>query len=160
MKKLIAIGITLGFLIFGAAGCATTASTSPSFATKVAQVREAIEPVAAAVIRRVISRSPQHATEIAGYARAVALVFCQMKATSRFDVAYLVAGADAATAQYQASLTPDIVDAKNGAIALYKVFASDTLSVQLPDNVWLSTVCSLFCDSISQALKDSGQLGI
>lgn len=127
---------------------------------KLQQASDAIQPAAASVLRRAILKSPDHAAEIGNYARAVGGVFCQMKANNNFTPQYLIDAANAATAKLQATAPPEVIDAKNAAIALYKIFLSDQTMVNIPNNGWASAVCGLFCDAIDQALKDAGQVGV
>lgn len=145
-------------------GCKTTTSgtnvVSAIDPVKLQQAKDAIVPAASSVLRRAILRSPEHAVEIATYARAVGSVFCRMNATKNFSPVYLIDEANKATAGLQSTAPPEIIDAKNAAIALYKIFLGDQLMVALPDNQWQIAVCQLFCESIDLALKDSGQPGI
>lgn len=128
---------------------------------RIQQAEAVIEPAASRVLRRAIQRSPEHAVEIGDYARAIGGIFCQMIAKNNFSVEYVVDAADKATANLPTLAKNDeILDAKNSAVALYKVFAADQLSWQLPDNAWLKAICNVFCNSIDTALKDSGQAGI
>jgi hypothetical protein len=126
---------------------------------KVQQIRDVVEPAASSVLRRAIARSPQHAVEIGNYARAIGKVFCQMNANNNFTPTYLVDAANAATAGLQEGVGQDIIDAKNAAIAIYKIAYGDQLTWQLPDKVWPKAVAGTICNSINQALLDSGQAG-
>ena len=127
---------------------------------RIKQAQAAIEPAVSSVLRRAIKNSPTHAQEIGDYSRAIGSVFCQMAAKNNFSVDYLVVAVDAATLKYQAVMNENILDAKNALVALYKIFAADQLTWQLPDNQWLKSICELFCNSIDTALKDAGQVGI
>lgn len=127
---------------------------------KLQQAKDAIVPAASSVLRRAILRSPEHAVEIATYSRAVGTVFCRMAKSRTFDPAFLITEMDKATAPLQATAQPEIIDAKNAAVALYKIFLNDKLMVSLPENQWATAVCQLFCEAIDQALKDAGQPGI
>jgi len=145
-------------------GC-TTVTTGTNVVTvidpvRLQQAKLAIEPAVSSVLRRVMLRSPQHVVEIGNYARAVGTVFCQMAANRNFSPAYLIAAADKATLDLQATAPPEIIDAKNAAIALYQIFLVDKLMVSLPRDQWQLAICQLFCESINQALKDAGQPGI
>jgi len=124
---------------------------------KLQQAKDAIVPAASSVLRRAILRSPEHAVEIATYSRAVGSVFCRMAKTQTFDPAYLITQLDQATASLQATASPEIIDAKNAAVALYKIFLNDKLMVSIPNNQWQIAICQLFCEAIDQALKDAGQ---
>jgi hypothetical protein len=144
-------------------GCKTTQVGTNIVTTldpvRVQQIADVVEPAASSVLRRVIARSPQHAVQIGNYARAVGGVFCKMSARNNFTVTYLVDASNEATAGLQAGVDQDIIDIKNAVIAIYKVAASDHLTWQLPDNVWLRAVANTICNSINQALLDSGQIG-
>lgn len=144
-------------------GCKTTTVGTNVVTTldpvKVQQIADVVEPAASSVLRRAIANSPQHAAEIGNYARAVGGVFCKMTANNNFTVNYLVDAANQATAGLQTGVSQDIIDAKNAVIAIYKVAASDQLTWQLPDNLWLKTVANTICNSVNQALLDSHQAG-
>ena len=171
MKKYIAlIGLLVAAFIYlvSFTGCTTTSTVANGVTNVVTtidpnrlnQIKAALEPAAASVLRRAIQNSPQHAAEISAYARELGTVFCQMQANNNFDPTYLLKAADDLTSKYQASLGPDVLDGKNAALALYQICFADKLTVQLPNNLWMRAVCGLFCDSINQALTDAGQLGI
>lgn len=170
MKKLIAssvIGIAMLAMLASVSvvttGCKTTTVGTNVVTTldpvKVQQIQDAIEPVFSAVLRRAIANSPQHAKEIGTYARAVGRVFCQMSANNNFTPTYLVDAANQATAGLQAGVDQTIIDAKNAVIAIYKIAYGDQLTWQLPNKVWPQAVASTICNSINQALQDSGQPG-
>ncbi len=127
---------------------------------KLQAAADVIEPAVSRVLRRAIARSPQHAGEIGNYARAVGNVFCKARATQQFSPLDIALAADAATQGLQANLPDELFDAKNAGIALYKVLIGDQVMIRVPGNAWASAVCGLFCDSIDQALKDSGQVGV
>lgn len=169
MKKTIALLASLGLLALAltpmvvSTGC-TTVGSGTNIVTvldpaKVQAIQDVVEPAASAVLRRAIANSPQHAAEIGNYARAVGGVFCKMVANNNFTPTYLVDAANSATANLQAGVSQEIIDAKNAVVAIYKVAFSDQLTVVLPNNVWMKAVCSTICNSINQALLDSGQLG-
>lgn len=177
MKKLIASSIAglsliamlamLASVSVVTTGCKTTTTVTNGVTNvvttldpaKVQAIADIVEPAASSVLRRAIARSPQHAQEIGNYARAVGGVFCKMTANNNFTVTYLVDSANQATAGLQTGVDQDIIDAKNAVIAIYKVAAGDQLSWQLPNNVWLKAVANTICNSINQALLDSGQAG-
>lgn len=171
MKKLLIIlGLAVALLLPAllTTGCKTTTSVNPDGTTNVVkyvdpiriqQAEAVIEPAASRVLRRAIERSPEHAQEIGDYARAIGGIFCHMIAHNNFSVEYLVDASDKATERL-AFKSSEVLDAKNAAVALYKIFAADQLVWQLPDNQWLRSICELFCNSVDQALKDSGQIGI
>ena len=107
-----------------------------------------------------ILRSPDHAVEISTYARAVGSVFRKMATTRQFSPVYLIDEANKATAGLQTTAPPEIIDAKNAAIALYKIFYGDQLMVAIPEDKWAMAISQLFWESIDQALKDAGQPGV
>lgn len=126
---------------------------------KLQQIRDVVEPAASSVLRRAIANSPQHAEEIGMYARAIGTVFCQMDANDNFKPDYLIDAANKATSGLQVGVDQTIIDAKNAVIAVYKIAYSDQLTWQLPTNVWPRAVAGTLCNSINQALVDSGQPG-
>ena len=176
MKKFLALTVITALLVAVAilpTGCTTTTSVTagPNGTTvtnvvktidpvRLQQARDALEPAAASVLRRAIINSPQHAQQIGDYARAFGGVFCKMVANNNFNPTYLIDAANAATANLQANVSADVIDGKNAAIALYKIFYGDQLTFQLPNNQWPTAICQLFCDSIDQALRDAGQPGL
>ena len=87
-------------------------------------------------------------------------VFKQMAVNKNFTPEYLIDAANKATMTLQATAPPEVIDAKNAAVALYKIFLSDQLMVALPANKWQLAICQLFYESVDQALKDAGQPGI
>lgn len=171
MKKFIALG-SLVALLFAVAlidtGCKTASSVTNGVTNtvtyvdpvRIQQAEAVIEPAASRVLRRAIKHSPEHAKEIGDYARAIGSIFCQMLDQNNFSVEYVVDAADKATQKFQGAASDDVIDAKNSAVALYKVFAADQLVWQLPNNQWLKSICAVFCNSIDTALKDSGQPGV
>ena len=160
--------ILLAAVVFLDTGCKTTQTVTPGGVTnivkvvdpvRIQQAQAVIEPAAASVLRRAIQRSPQHAQEIGDYARAIGGIFCNMLANSNFSVEYVVDAANKATDRLTFK-SDEVLDAKNAAVALYKVFAADQLVWQLPDNQWLKSICGVFCNAIDTALKDAGQAGV
>jgi len=128
---------------------------------KLDKVKVAVEPVAASVLRRAIHNSPQHAAEIGNYARAVGSAVCTAVSQQSFTPGSIAGAVDKATQGLQmANIPAEVIDAKNGLIALYTILFDDQLTVQLPNNQWPSAVLGIFCDSIDLALKDSGQAGV
>lgn len=172
MKKLILSGCALALLallLLPSTGCKTTTTVNPDGTTnvvkyidpiKLQQAKDAIEPAASSVLRRAILRSPDHAVEISTYARAVGSVFRKMATTRQFSPVYLIDEANKATAGLQTTAPPEIIDAKNAAIALYKIFYGDQLMVAIPEDKWAMAISQLFWESIDQALKDAGQPGV
>lgn len=174
MKKYTVSGLLLA-VVMGVAvasfttGCKTTTTVNPDGTTnvvkyvdpvKLQQAKDALEPAASSVLRRAIIRSPNHAKEIGDYARAVGTVFKQMVVNKNFTPEYLIDAANKATTKLQENAPAEVIDAKNAAIALYKIFLSDQVMVKIPDNQWQLAICQLFYESIDQALKDAGQAGI
>lgn len=171
IRLLCAIGLLCAAIITVSlwTGCQTTTTINPDGTTntvkyvdpvRLQQAKDALEPAASSVLRRAIIRSPEHAKEIGDYARAVGTVFKQMAVNKNFTPEYLIDAANKATMTLQATAPPEVIDAKNAAVALYKIFLSDQLMVALPANKWQLAICQLFYESVDQALKDAGQPGI
>lgn len=127
---------------------------------KLDQVKAAVEPAAASVLRRAILNSPQHSAEIGNYGRAVGQALCKAVAKQSITPAAILAAIDVATQGLQSNVPPEVIDGKNAALALYRILWDDKLTILLPDNQWPNAVLSVFCDSIDLALKDAGQLGV
>ena len=152
-------------LLAAAVGCISTIDSTGKKITvidpaKLQQVKAAVEPAAASVMRRAIQNSPQHAAEIGKYARAVGSVFCAIKSSGTFEPGFVLTAVNDATQGLQAGVDPSVIDAKNAAISLYAILWSDKLTTQTPTNMWPYAVASIFCDSINQALRDAGQVGV
>lgn len=128
---------------------------------KLQKVKSIVEPIASSVLRRAIHNSPQHAQEIGDYARAIGGAVCRATATGGVTPGEIEAAIDRATTGLQvANLPPEVIDAKNGLIALYNVLWDDDLRIAIPNNGWANAVLSTICDSVDLALKDSGQTGV
>ncbi len=127
---------------------------------KLADVKAALDPVLASVLRRVILNSPDHAVEIAGYARSVGRAFVQIQTSRTFSPADVIKVVNDLTTGLQAGLPGEVIDAKNAAIALYKILWNDKLMVSIPNGGWMDAVSSVFEEVINQALVDSGQPGL
>ena len=165
IKNIIVVTASLGLLL-AVSGCttkvidpATGQSTTQFDPVKTEQVKALLEPIGAGAVRRIITNSPQHSDEIAGYFRAVGSVFCQMSANNDFDPAYLIGAADAATAKFQANVPQEAIDVKNALVALYKVNFEGRFRAELPPDKWPKNVADVICVSIDQGLKDSGKPG-
>lgn len=144
-------------------GCTTTNPTTGETAydpVKTEQVKAAVTPVVASVVRRVINNSPQHSEEIANYLRAVGAVFCSASASGSLGPEQIIAAADAATAGLQANVEPEIIDGKNLLLALYKINYADRFKASLPPDKWPKNVADVICASIDQGLKDAGKPGV
>ncbi len=127
---------------------------------KTDQVKAALTPITASVVRRVILTSPQHADEIALSSRAVGSVFCSAAASGSLGPEQVLAAVDAATAGLQAGVDPEIIDAKNALLAIYRIFYGDRFRAELPADKWPRHVADLICASIDQGLKDAGKPGV
>lgn len=163
-------GALLAILLLAHSGCMTTYvpdATGTNYTAvqvidpvKLANISAAIEPAASAVLRRAMINSPQHAPQIVLYATAIGRIFCQAQQTQQFSPLLLIAQADVATLTLQTNLPPEVIDAKNAALAIYKIAFNEKLTVTVPTNGWPYAVCGIFCDSIDRALKDAGQPGV
>ena len=167
MKNIIAVSVSftaLAVLLLtlpaGTTGCTTTGSGTNAVTTidtnKLAEIQAVVEPLLSSAIRRVIANSPQHAAEIGNYVGAVGTVCCEMTASNNFAPTYLIDAINTATAGLQAGMDQDIIDGKNAVIAIYKIAFADQLTTSLGTNVWPQAVLGTLCDSINQALTDSG----
>jgi len=158
------LAICLYLLPVGTTGCktvnnGTNVTTTLDF-LKLERAKDALVPAVSSALRRAIIRSPDHADEIAGYARAIGRVFREMAETKTFSSAYLISTINEATMQLQTKMPPEAIDAKNAAIALYKIFLEDRTTAGIPDEHWSIAVCELFYESIDLALKDAGKPGL
>lgn len=159
MKSLI-LSICLASTLIFVNGCATN---KPVDVVKVQQVKDAITPVAASAVRRVILNSPEHSDELAVYFRSLGSVFCAMSDTGEFSPVTLITAVDNATLPYQLQLQGDeqiAIDIKNAVVAVYKIYYGDRFKAELPPDSWVKNLADLLCDSINQGLKDAGKPGI
>lgn len=156
MKTIIAL-LTVGLLATLLLGCKTTGVYDP---VKTEQVKAAVTPVIASVVRRVIVNSPQHSDEIALYLRAVGSVFCSASASGSLGPEQVLAALDAATAGLQTGVEPEIIDAKNVLLALYRINYADRFKAELPADQWPKNVADVICAAIDQGLKDAGKPGV
>lgn len=144
-------------------GCTTTDPTTGEKKfdpVKTQAAKDTIQPIAASSVRRVITNSPQHSDAIADYFRSIGTAFCKMEATGNFSPQQLVDAADAATAKLQAGVDPFVIDLKNAIVALYKLNFGARFNAELPPDKWPAFVASVFCQGISQGLKDAGKPGV
>jgi hypothetical protein len=147
-------------------GCKTAGKTASGEPTRIydpvktQQVKDAVTPVVASVVRRVINNSPQHADEIARYFHAVGAVFCSASETGQLGPEQVLDAMDAATAELQAGLDDEIIDGKNLLMALYKINYGDRFKAELPPDQWPRNVADVICDSIDRGLKDAGKPGV
>lgn len=143
---------------------ALTACKGPTGAydpVKTQQVKDAVTPVVASVVRRVINNSPQHAEEISRYIRAVGSVFCAASASGQLSPVEVITALDAATADLQsAGVDDEIIDGKNLLISLYKINYGDRFKAELPPDKWPKNVADVICESIDRGLKDARQPGV
>lgn len=136
-------------------GCKTAGVYDP---VKTEQVKAALAVPIQGGIRRVLARSPQHSDEIAAYFRQIAGVFCKMRDTQKFTPEYLVDEINKlATPQIS---DPLVLDVKDTAVALYKLFYASRGNAVLPPDQWPYHVADLICTAFNQALLDSGKPGV
>lgn len=139
------------------AGCTTNKQYD---AQNTENVKAALTPVMASVVHRVIENSPEHSEQIAAYMRAVGKVCCEAQSTGQIGPYSLIYAVDAATAPLLAEgVSPDIIDAKNVLLALYRIQYADRYNAELSPEKWPYHVLALICDSVDQGLKDAGKAG-
>lgn len=127
---------------------------------KAAQAKALIEPIAASGIRRALQNSPEHAPQIAKYAASFAGVFCTMTLSNSFQPEFLITEVDKFADPELAKIGDGyLIDIKNTAIGLYKVFYGDRFRAEVPPDQWLHLVCEFFCEAITQGLTDAGYPG-
>lgn len=157
-------GIAALSLLTPITGCTTTTVGTNVVVVidqqKLADVQAALDPVLSSVLRRVIKNSPQHSVEIAGYARAVGRAFLQIKTSHTFSPADVINVVNNLTSGLQAGVPDEIIDAKNAAIAIYKILWNDKLTTTVPLDGWMDAVSNTFINVINQALIDAGQPGV
>ena len=163
----IALGISLSIVL---SGCVHTPVVGPNGQTNVVttidqnilgKVKLLVEPVLGSVIRRAILNSPQHSAEIGDYVRAAGRAVCGVSAKGQFTPEAVIGAVDQATQGLQiAHLPGELIDAKNATLNLYTLLLDDKLAVNIPKDQWAQAVLQIACDSIDQALRDSGQAGV
>jgi hypothetical protein len=159
MKNLL-LAAVLSFSLIFVSGCKTTHGSVDL--VKLQQVKDAVTPIAASGVRRVILNSPEHSEELASYFRAIGGIFCAMSDTGEFSPVTLITAVDNATMAYQLQLQGDeqiAIDVKNAVIAIYKIYYGDRFKAELPPESWVKNLSDVLCESINQGLKDAGKTG-
>ena len=151
-------------------GCATTSTVDPATGqtnvvtqvdpVKLATIRQQLEPTVSLLISKAIARSPQHAADIKEYAAAISTIFCAMQTNNEFSITYLVEAADMATVKLQQRVaaneedwTAEIIAAKGVLVSAFVLATGDSLTWQLPQNIWLNNFCGLLCDLSKKAAQ-------
>ena len=163
MKNLLIIAILATALMASITACKTTDPVSGERRfdpVKTEQVKASIEPVISSVVRRVIDNSPENSDAIATYLRAVGGVFCSASASGALGPEEIINAADMATSGLQGGVEPEIIDAKNVLIALYKLNYGDRFRATLPADMWPKNVADVLCAAINQGLIDAGKAGV
>lgn len=148
LKSLLIVSASILVLL---CGCSTAGVYDP---IKTAKVHDAVEPVVASIVRRVVQNSPEHADQLGVYFRAVGTVFCTMKTNGNFSPTYLVD-------QLNTLVVPnnqDIADAKNLIVALYKINYADRFQADLSPEKFPAFLADLLCSSIQLGLTDAGKV--
>jgi len=165
MTKLIGF-LSLALVIF-ALGCKTTDPLTGNKVydpVKTAKIHEAVKPILQTAVSQIIARNTNDAVVISGYFRGVAEVFCQMDRDKQFSPESLAQQVGERLNGVISSLKPDqqlwILTAKNLIVALYGIRFADRNNADIPEDGYLSFLSKLFCQSIDQGLKDSGQPGV
>jgi len=127
---------------------------------KTQQVKDAVLPITASTVRRVLENNPTKAVEIASYFRAIGTPFCSIAATGLVDLNLLTNVLDAATASRIGKLDPVAIELKNTLLALFKVFYADRFKAELPPEAWTRNIADVICSALDQGLKDAGLTGI
>jgi hypothetical protein len=140
-------------------GCKTTNSEGQSEfdPVKTEQVKAAVTPVVASVVRRIVN-DPEHPdrSEAARlYLTAVGGVFCQASATGQLTPDQIITALDTVTAGLQEQVDPLVIDAKNVLIAIYRINYAEKHNAELPPDKWPHAVLDVLCDSITQGLADA-----
>ncbi len=85
------------------------------------------------------------------YFSAAAEVFCKMKETKQFSPEYLVDALNAATTGLITN--QDINDAKTLIISLYKITAADKGRSNVSEDIFLTSLVDVLCNSIKEGVK-------
>lgn len=126
---------------------------------KVAEVQAAITVIGRnSVCRSIQTTHIDYHESVAGYFRQVGEVFCRMADNGDFTHEGMVRAVNG----IPSPLLTDTyaLDVKIALMALYKVTYGDRLRAEIPPDRWLAETSKVFCESISEGLKDAGKTGI
>lgn len=126
---------------------------------KVVDVQQAVKVIGTHVVCRAIQTTREDYIEImAGYFRQVGTVFCEMQTSGDFSYSAAVTAVE----KIPSPLLPDTyaLDAKAALLAFYKLAYGDRLRAEIPPDRWLSEISQVFCQAISEGLKDAGKSGV
>lgn len=137
-------------------GCTTTDPTTGQTQfdpVKTEKVREAIKPVAASAVRRVIE-SNRTSVE---YFKRTSDVICQLAADKKFEPSVVVDAINKVVDDMGLIKDENILDAKNLLIALYKINYADRLNADLPEQSFAWNLLDVLCSSIKQGIEDAAR---
>lgn len=163
--------LTLPVLICCAAiiaACTTIQIAPDGTKTKVPDVAktEQVKAIAKGVVSFGIAESmyqfPKDASNIAFYARAAGLVFCDMKARGVLDPLALEDGLFniAAPQLDDPELVHYLRSARGMLLAAYTAAYAKRWQAELDPDEWSGVVAEIFCDAIDRGLKDAGYAGV
>lgn len=124
----------------------------------VQSVKAAVAPIATQALCRAIQTvTPDYTDAVAGYFRQIGNHFCDMQTSGDFSYA----GLERALEKIPSPLLTEsyVVDVRLALAALYKVHYGDRLRAEIPPDRWLSQLSQVFCEAISEGLKDAGRTG-
>lgn len=111
-----------------------------------------------AVCRAVQTTPIEYRDSVGEYFRKVGFQFCQMPTSGDFTYSAL----EKAVNEIPSPLITDtyFLDVKSTLLSLYKLSYADRLRAEIPPNRWLEQISQVFCESISEGLKDAGKAGV
>lgn len=146
INKIVNLCLTLGILTFS--GCALFKDKTGAIdIVKVEKVKAAIEPVVTVVIARVVKKNKDTAL----YFSVVSDVFCKIKETKEFAPEFVIDALNKATENL--IINQDVNDAKTLIISLYKITAADKGRSNVSEDVFLTSLVDVLCNSIREGVK-------
>ena len=146
LSKIVSVGLAVCMLSL--TGCALFKDKSGAIdPIKVEKVKAAIEPVVTIVVARVVKKNKDTAL----YFSAASDVFCKIKETKEFAPEFVVDALNRATEGLIAN--QDVNDAKILIISLYKITAADKGRSNVSEDVFLTNLVDVLCNSIREGVK-------
>ena len=146
INKFVSVCLMLGVITFS--GCVLFKDKSGTIdIVKIEKVKTVIESSVTVVVARVVKKNK----DTAPYFSAAASVFCKMKETKQFSPEYLVDALNVATTGLITN--QDVNDSKILIVALYKITMSDKGRSDVSEDIFLTSLVEVLCNSIKEGVK-------